>query len=124
MSSSPKRADRVHVCAHCKSEFSVRAPGTRHRNHCPYCLWSVHLDRVPGDRAARCGGLMEPIGIEVRRGGEWALIHRCTSCGTIKTNRIAGDDDESALLRLALRPIAQLPFPLELPPGRGSPGDG
>jgi len=58
---------------------------------------------------------MEPIGIEVRRDGEWALIHRCTSCRAMKTNRIAGDDDESALLRLALRPITRLPFPLELP---------
>ena len=29
--------------------------GTQHRNHCPNCLTSLHLDNEPGDRAANCG---------------------------------------------------------------------
>lgn len=61
---------------------------------------------------------MRPIGIEVRDGehvGEWAMIHRCTACGALKTNRIAGDDSERALLALALRPLAQPAFPLDDP---------
>ena len=58
-------------------------------------------------------GLMEPIGISTQRDGEWSLVHCCASCGDIKTNRIAGDDDTLLLLCLALRPIANLPFPLE-----------
>lgn len=56
---------------------------------------------------------MEPIGIEVRQDGEWAIIHRCTGCGTLGTNRVAGDDEERALLALALRPIANPAFPLD-----------
>lgn len=56
---------------------------------------------------------MEPIGIEVRAGGEWAVIHRCTACQKIGTNRIAGDDDERVLLALALRPIANPAFPID-----------
>jgi hypothetical protein len=56
---------------------------------------------------------MRPIGIEVREAGEWAIIHRCTGCGAIKTNRIAGDDLELALLQLVLRPLANPPFPLD-----------
>ncbi len=56
---------------------------------------------------------MEPIGVEVRADGEWAIIHRCTGCGAIRTNRIAGDDQELALLQLALRPLAHPPFPLD-----------
>lgn len=56
---------------------------------------------------------MEPIAIEVRRGGEWAIIHRCRGCGTIRANRVAGDDQERALLALALRPIANPAFPLD-----------
>lgn len=56
---------------------------------------------------------MEPIGIEVRGDGEWALIHRCAGCGVLRTNRIAGDDSERALLALALRPIARPAFPLD-----------
>ena len=57
---------------------------------------------------------MEPIGIEVRPDGEWCIIHRCTGCKTIKTNRIAGDDHELALLQLALKPLSKPPFPLEV----------
>jgi hypothetical protein len=56
---------------------------------------------------------MEPIAIEVRRDGEWALIHRCTGCGVLKTNRVAGDDLERSLLALALRPVANPAFPLD-----------
>lgn len=55
---------------------------------------------------------MEPIAIAVRGEGEWAIVHRCTGCQTLKTNRIAGDDHELALLALALRPLASPAFPL------------
>ena len=90
------------------------APGTRHRNHCPTCLWSQHLDDdVPGDRDAVCHGSMEPIAICVRCNDEWALVHRCTACGQARINRIAGDDNPLALMRVAVRPLAAPPFPLE-----------
>jgi len=92
----------------------VAAPGTRHRNHCPTCLWSLHVDDdVPGDRAADCGGSMEPIAVQVREDGEWALVHRCAGCGAVRLNRIAGDDNPLALMRLAVRPLAHPAFPLE-----------
>lgn len=101
------------TCRHCASQVPARAAGTGHRNHCPHCLWSRHLDRNPGDRAAACGGLMEPAAIMVRPGGEWAIIHRCVECGVYKANRIAGDDHEYGLLALAARPLAHPPFPLD-----------
>lgn len=101
-------------CGHCRAEVSHHAPGTAHRNHCPTCLWSRHLDDArPGDRAADCGGLMEPIAITVRGDGEWILVHRCAGCDRLHLNRTAGDDDPLMLLRLAVRPLAQPPFPLE-----------
>ena len=107
-------------CQHCRQEVPRAAPGTEHRNHCPLCLWSAHLDERPGDRASPCGGSMEPVAVAVRPDGEWALVHRCASCGVVRMNRIAGDDGEWALLSLAARPMAQPPFPLErLPRGRG-----
>ena len=90
------------------------APGTQHRNHCPSCLWSRHVDDdVPGDRAAGCASAMEPISICVRADGEWALVHRCGGCGEVHVNRIAGDDNPLALMHLAVRPLARPPFPLE-----------
>jgi hypothetical protein len=55
---------------------------------------------------------MEPIAVSVQKDDEWSVVHRCTSCGVIRTNRIAGDDDATALLCLALRPLTSLPFPL------------
>ena len=92
----------------------MAAAGTQHRNHCPNCLWSRHVDDdVPGDRDADCAGSMEPIGVSARDDGEWALVHRCTTCSTVHVNRIAGDDNPLMLMRLAVRPLAQPPFPLE-----------
>jgi ribosome biogenesis GTPase / thiamine phosphate phosphatase len=57
---------------------------------------------------------MEPIGIWIRTKREWALVHRCDSCGAIKTNRIAADDDEIALFALAARPMTEMPFPSQV----------
>lgn len=35
-----------------------------------------------------------------RGGGELMLIHRCTNCGKLSPNRIAGDDNEYQILCL------------------------
>ena len=99
-------------CRYCSKPVQGFADGTQHRNHCPYCLWSLHIDNEPGDRVALCQGLMEPVAVWVRRKGEWALVHRCETCGSLKSNRIAGDDNQFALLSIAVRPLAQPPFPL------------
>jgi hypothetical protein len=101
-------------CGNCRLDVSYRAPGTAHRNHCPNCLWSRHLDDDrPGDRAAECGSLMEPIAVTVRGDGEWALVHRCAGCDELHLNRTAADDNPLILLRVAVRPLAQPPFPME-----------
>src|SRR5438045_778046 len=105
------------TCARCGRAIEVNSPGTRFRNHCPWCLWSVHVasSRVQDDRASECRGLMEPIAVSLQA-DEWALVHRCEKCAVIKTNRIAGDDDMFALICLALRPLAHMPVPLTLIP--------
>ena len=110
-----RRADRNDwfTCARCGQPVAGQACGTAHRHHCPRCLWSRHLDETPGDRAASCRGAMEPIAVWARPGGDWAIIHRCRSCGELASNRIAGDDNELALVALAVRAISQPPFPLE-----------
>ena len=101
-------------CRNCRLDVPRHAPGTNHRNHCPSCLWSRHVDDdVPGDRDADCAASMEPVAVCVRADGEWALVHRCTGCSTLRLNRIAGDDNALTLMHLAVRPLAQPPFPLE-----------
>ncbi|MCA9278656.1 MAG: RNHCP domain-containing protein [Phycisphaeraceae bacterium] len=101
------------TCIKCKNHISGYASGTQHRNHCPLCLWSRHLDEHPGDRRSVCRSSMQPIAIEVRDNGEWAIVHRCTGCNVLRANRIAGDDHILTLLALALRPMAQPAFPLD-----------
>jgi hypothetical protein len=100
-------------CKVCNRDVVPSGAGSDHRNHCPYCLSSQHLDIEPGDRQADCGGSMEAIGVWVRKNGEWAIIHRCKICGHISSNRIAADDNPLKLMSVALKPLGNPPFPLE-----------
>ncbi|MEP7023673.1 MAG: RNHCP domain-containing protein [Actinomycetota bacterium] len=103
---------RSFVCGHCGVDVSLDAPGTSHRNHCPSCLWSRHLDRnAPGDRKADCPGGMEPIAVTIRGERRWMLIHRCTRCGRLRMNRTAADDNVLMLMQLAALPLATPPIP-------------
>lgn len=101
------------ICRVCGTKVMPDGAGSQHRNHCPVCLSSVHLDIQPGDRLADCNGIMEPIAVWVRKNGEWAIIHRCKKCGALSSNRIAADDNMINLIALALKPIAQPAFPTE-----------
>lgn len=97
-------------CMHCHNRVSA-APmfsGVNHRNHCPYCLWSRHLDLfAAGDRLSACKGQMGPIGLTMKRSrnkyrlearGELMLIHQCIECEGLSINRIAADDDPESIL--------------------------
>ncbi|MFB7914741.1 RNHCP domain-containing protein [Streptomyces sp. NPDC056061] len=100
-------------CVGCRLDVPVTAPGTAHRNHCPHCLTSLHVDRrIPGDRAAGCRGRMTALSLSAREDGEWTLIHECLTCGELSANRIAGDDNALALMRLAVRPLADGAVPV------------
>jgi DNA-directed RNA polymerase subunit RPC12/RpoP len=99
-------------CLNCeKIVREDNAIGTKHRNHCLYCLWSLHLDKaISGDRKAICKGKMEPLGLTFKKEGmnkygkekegEIMIIHKCIECGKISINRIAGDDDTKEILDL------------------------
>ena len=60
-----------------------------YRNHCPYCLYSLHVDDKPGDRNSDCLGLMRPVGIVYNSKKGYQIVHRCETCGAEKVNRIA-----------------------------------
>lgn len=88
-------------CRHCRTFVGPVPSGGRHRNHCPFCLHSRHVDLSrPGDRLSPCGGTMAPIGVFVRADGEYSLVHRCLSCGVERHNRIAADDCFDLVLEL------------------------
>jgi len=101
------------TCRACGALVGPDGAGTHHRNHCPWCLCSLHVDETPGDRDCDCHGVMEPVAVWVRKGGEWAVIHRCRICGELRSNRVAADDNPTLLLSMALKPLAQPPFPLD-----------
>jgi len=80
------------ICSKCGQKVSLQAPGTKNRNHCPFCLYSLHVDIEIGDRQGQCKGLMQPVARTLKKDGEEVLIHKCLKCGQIRKNRIAGDD--------------------------------
>jgi hypothetical protein len=88
------------ICEHCKKEVSPLPHGS-YRNHCPFCLYSKHVDdQGPGDRASLCQGLMEPVGLDQVSGKGWLLIHRCTICKKEIRNKAAPDDDLTEFSRM------------------------
>jgi hypothetical protein len=94
----------VFTCHYCHAHVSTQPflSGVNNRNHCPYCLWSRHVDLLrAGDRMSACKAMMKPIGLTQKQSqkkygsegiGELMLIHRCNDCGKLSINRIAGDD--------------------------------
>lgn len=86
--------DSGFVCAHCGKE--VNPLGYSSRNHCPFCLWSLHLDENPGDRASECGGGMEPVFAEPDPKKGYIITHRCTKCGAVRRCRAALGDSRSS----------------------------
>ena len=99
-------------CGHCRNIVPAAhvVSAVNNRNHCPYCLWSCHLDLfVAGDRLSACKGQMKPIGLTMKKSrnkyrlesrGELMLVHECTECGTLSINRIAADDDPENILTM------------------------
>lgn len=66
--------------------------GNGYTDHCPKCLWGLHVDDFPGDRANPCLGLMKPIGVDLAK-GDYTLSYQCEKCHIIKTNKTAPDDE-------------------------------
>ena len=83
------------VCEHC----GVTVVGNGYTNHCPECLYSKHVDNIPGDRANSCGGLMPPLRVEPDSTG-YIITHRCLICRAIKRNKAAAEDNRDRLIAL------------------------
>ena len=65
-----------------------------YRNHCPYCLYSKHVDHKPGDRKNTCHGLMAPVGLRYKSKKGWQILHKCEVCGQHSANKVAADTDQ------------------------------
>ena len=93
--------DEEFKCENCGRK--VHKLGYSCRNHCPYCLYSKHVDINPGDRAESCHGLLEPVGLENSSKKGYVIIFKCTKCGKIVKNKAAEDDDMDMIIKLSTK---------------------
>lgn len=93
------------ICENCHKKVTPIRYGGSYRNHCPFCLYSKHVDdKTPGDRLSKCQGLMKPISVFTKRTSEYVIIHHCLKCGFERYNRMAGDDDFDSVIGLSTVP--------------------
>lgn len=89
--------DEEFICENCGKNVSTLEYSAR--DHCPYCLYSKHVDINPGDRANDCCGLLKPIAIEKFK-DTFKIVYKCTKCNQIHKNVIANDDDMNLIIEL------------------------
>ena len=95
-----QRSKEDFVCEHC----GAYVHGNGYTDHCPYCLWSKHVDINPGDRKSKCGGLMKPIAAEPKGDG-YLIYYQCLKCGRISRVKSAPNDNFEEILKLVHNPI-------------------
>ena len=89
---SRKSENTGFTCSHCGKPVVALTNGS-YRNHCPFCLYSLHVDKSPGDRACECFGEMEPVKIVYNSKKGYQIVHICQKCGVKRVNRIAENTD-------------------------------
>ncbi|MFI3251531.1 MAG: RNHCP domain-containing protein [bacterium] len=92
-----KMIDVSFTCRNCGNEVSPL--GYTARDHCPKCLYSIHIDNNPGDRANPCLGDLVPVNIEKYK-DTYKIIYKCNKCNEIKKNIMANDDDFEVILKI------------------------
>ena len=73
------------------------------RDHCPYCLYSKHVDIMHGDRKNECCGLLVPISVEKYK-NTYKIVYKCNNCKQIHKNIIANDDNFDEILKIMQKP--------------------
>ncbi len=92
--------DENFICENCSRQvFKLNYTA---RDHCPYCLYSKHVDINPGDRLNTCNGLLIPIGIEKFR-DTYKIIYKCDKCQQLHKNIMAIDDSFEEIIKLSSR---------------------
>lgn len=89
------------TCEHC----GVFVKGNGRTNHCPNCLWSKHMDEVPGDRSSTCRGQMKPIGVWVKQGEIKRVEHKCQKCNFSRPAPVLSEDNREELIRISVADI-------------------
>ena len=85
---SRKSENTNFICTHCGKTVIALTNGS-YRNHCPFCLYSLHVDESIGDRQSDCLGLMKPVEIVYHSKKGYQIVHVCCKCNAKRLNRIA-----------------------------------
>ena len=91
--------DQEFICENCGKKVEKLIYSSR--DHCPYCLYSKHVDIMPGDRLNECKGLLKPIGIEKYK-DTYKIIYKCEKCNKTHKNIIAKDDNYDEIINLSV----------------------
>ena len=90
--------DNEFICVNCNQK--VEKLKYTSRDHCNHCLYSIHVDITPGDRASDCKGILVPINvIETSKKGK-VIIYRCSKCKKEIRNVVAKDDNQEAIYKV------------------------
>ncbi len=92
--------DEEFVCENCNKEVSKLEYTAR--DHCPFCLYSKHVDINPGDRLNNCRGMLKPIGIEKFK-NTFKIIYKCEKCNEFHKNIAANDDNMDIIIEISKR---------------------
>jgi len=87
------------ICENC----GTKVKGNGYTDHCPICLWGKHVDVNPGDRAAKCAGMMEPVRAEAKS-GKYLLYYICKECGYKFRVKSLLEDDFEVIMKLINKP--------------------
>ena len=90
--------DEEFICENCGKK--VNKLNYSARDHCPFCLYSKHVDINPGDRKNNCKGLLKPIGIEKFR-DTYKILYKCEKCGQLHKNIMAKDDNMNKIIEIS-----------------------
>ena len=90
--------DEGFICEKCNKEVNPLIYSSR--DHCPYCLYSKHVDINPGDRLNTCKGLLKPIEIEKYK-DTYKILYKCEKCNELHKNIIAKDDDIEKIIEIS-----------------------
>jgi DNA-directed RNA polymerase subunit RPC12/RpoP len=95
--------DEPFICENCGKD--VKPLGYSSRDHCPYCLYSKHVDINPGDRLETCMGTLEPVSIENNSKKGIVIIYKCKKCSKTRKNIAAKDDNMNLIIKLSSNPV-------------------
>ena len=93
-----KKNDNEFICENCGEK--VDKLNYTSRDHCPYCLYSKHVDINPGDRLNTCMGLLKPIDVEKFK-DTYKIIYRGEKCNEVHKNIMANDDDINKIIEIS-----------------------